>query len=180
MVLLIKNNVTDLIHVPIIGQSGSPDLIVSRVHSETFTGLNKEAHPPLNRKRLVFKLSAEDFHEHNYFARGMPTSPKHFTKIYELKNIGKMPLKVLSVNIDKRGCYSNGITINSCEGFTLQPNETHSFWIGFFPVQHAASKITRKVYFISMSSVIWLPLDIDAPIELISDAATPRTIQRMR
>lgn len=173
IMLLVKNNFTGLLKIPIVGQSGSSDLIVTRVHSETPEGLIEEHHSKKNKKRLLFKLEEEDFVNERLTGFPKDSIPQHFTKLYELKNVGRMPIVVQNVSIEKYGCYSNGIKINSCEGFQLQPNETHSFWIGFFPSNHAPVKKPKRIYFRTHDSIIYFPLEVKLPIHSVQEPTTP-------
>lgn len=120
--ILMKNNYSGLIKIPVVGQSGTVDLIVKKIFKEGKDNLMiPQPHPEENLKKIVFSI------EENEIINPDGT-PKITTGSYNLQwierafviqNKGKLPLRVDKINIDKKGCFSSGFRIMNCDSFEL-------------------------------------------------------------
>lgn len=160
-VLIIKNNFSTLLKIPIVGQSGQIELTVKTVFKELDNKRMIRINAvPENQMKLVFRIEQDELVKPDGTSRLVPGSLENqwIERVFLIQNRGKLTLNVDSITIDKRGCYSSGFRILNCNRFSIEPNSTYSLWISFSTSNGMPASVSRKVYFVSGHRVFYLPL----------------------
>ncbi len=87
-------------------------------------------------------------------------------RVFVLRNSGNMPLTVIGIIIDDRGCSGYGVNIRNCKGFTLQPEETHKLVIEY-TTRLAVASSRHTITFFTLSGSQTFDLSIHLPFALL-------------
>ena len=170
--LLIKNDYSNLIILPITAQLGKISLIVHKVvylnEGTTTTSiiLKKEEY-----HKMTFSISSADLIQKLGSTKDSKKVffKKNIKRIFELKNNGNLPIKVNSISVDKQGCTFNGFKIINCMAFELPPGQTHRLEVMLLNTYDFQSEFKREVYFIMDSRVLVLEFEVRTSDPLMSD-----------
>lgn len=181
-ILILKNNFSTLLKIPIVGNSGRIELGVKAVFKE----LDKKRmiripSVPEDMPKLIFRIEKEELVNPDGSIKLVQGSLEHqwIERAFMIENKGKLTLNIDNITIDKKGCYSSGFRILNCDRFTLEPNSTYSLWISFSTSNGMPTQISRKVYFVSGHRVFYLPLELDAPLHVITELKHPLLMLRI-
>ena len=87
-------------------------------------------------------------------------------RVFAIRNSGNMPLSVVGIIIDDRGCEGYGVSIKNCKGFTLQPEETHKLVVEY-TTKLAVASSRHTVTFFTLSGTQTFELSIHLPFALL-------------
>lgn len=172
--LLIKNDYSNLIILPITAQLGRVSLIVQKViyfneGATTSIVLKKEEY-----HKMIFSISSNDLFQK---LGGSKDSKKLFFKknvkrVFELKNNGNLPIKVNSISVDKQGCVFNGFKIVNCNPFELGPGHTYRLEVMLLNTYDFQTDFKREVFFLMDSRVLVLEFEVKTSDPLLSDLSS--------
>eukprot|EP00656_Telonema_subtile_P051304 TRINITY_DN6866_c0_g1_i4.p1 TRINITY_DN6866_c0_g1~~TRINITY_DN6866_c0_g1_i4.p1 ORF type:complete len:1313 (+),score=349.16 TRINITY_DN6866_c0_g1_i4:205-4143(+) len=159
--LFVKNNLTILDPIIMHGEGGS-----GFFHFKD--GLNL-------LDTLKIELNESDFRVHldkHKAAQGTNTqpSPVFFQRSFRATNNGNLPIEVLGIEVNGRGCVAYGFEIFNCSSFTLQPDESTSIVLSFQP-DYSASVIRRELFVTTTLGIQRVPVEVTLPHELLPELA---------
>jgi hypothetical protein len=117
--LLIKNDYSNLIVLPVTASAGKVSLAVTKLSYETEGVMNYFLQNKEDQNKVIFYLHSSDLIQKVGKDNKKYIFKKSVKRIYDLKNTGNLPIKVNSISVDKFGCTFSGFQIVNCEGFRV-------------------------------------------------------------
>ena len=173
MSLLIKNDYSNLAIVPIQVSLGKIGLIVDKVI--TVSDDNRVIYPQSAEEhyQLVFNIHPNDIVQKlsNKNDSRRIVYKKGTRRLYELKNVGNLPIRVKEV-IAGEGCTFSGFKITNCQGFELAPNHTHRLEIVLARPNNFEVDFRKQVKLILEGRVLTLDFRVQANPFATSDPSS--------
>ncbi|XP_031497069.1 uncharacterized protein LOC116262115 isoform X1 [Nymphaea colorata] len=157
--VLIRNNLTGTEWLPLHGSGGLASLVLLE-GSKPVQSLEFDFGYPLSlnvspsEKLLDMKSTSA-------------TCARPLLKVLYAKNAGDMPLEVTRIDISGTGCGSDGFTVDTCEGFTLQPGETMRLLVSY-QTDFSASVVHRDLELAYSTGVLVIPMRATFPAYMLS------------
>ena len=160
MNLLMKNDYSKLIILPISAQLGKVRLIVQKViyvnEGITTSIIQKKE----DYSKMIFLIYSHDLIQKVAKEVKKIIFRKSVSRIFELKNSGNLPLLVSSISVENQGCTFNGFQITNCKGFRLEPGQSHRLEIMLTQTGNFETELKRDIYLMMDSRVLVFSFEV--------------------
>lgn len=173
MNLLIKNDYSKLLILPISAQLGKVSLIVhKRIYVNEGGATTSIVQKKEEYSKMIFNIHSADLIQKIGRESKKYVFKQNVKRIFELKNNGNLPVKVMSISVENQGCSFNGFEISNCQGFELQPGQVHKIEVKLLHTYNFQAELKKEVYFLMDSRVLVFEFEVTSNDPLMPELAS--------
>ena len=173
MNLLIKNDYSKLIILPISAQLGKVSLVVhKRIYLNEGGATTSIVQKKEEYSKMIYNIHSADLIQKIGRESKKYVFKQNVKRIFELKNIGNLPIKVTSISVENQGCSFNGFEITNCNGFELMPGQVHKLEVKLLHTYNFQAELKKEVYFLMDNRVLVFEFEVTSNDPLMPELAS--------
>jgi hypothetical protein len=173
MNLLIKNDYSKLIILPISAQLGKISLIVhKRIYVNEGGATTSIVQKKEEYNKMIYNIHSADLIQKIGRESKKYVFKQNVKRIFEFKNNGNLPIKVNTISVENQGCSFNGFEISNCQGFELQPSQIHKIEVKLLHTYNFQAELKKEVYFLMDSRVLVFEFEVTSNDPLMPELAS--------